>query len=59
MDILKKHILITLRVIDHFHVQKLAYVALQEIRIAHRWDAINEETSAIENAKADGGKIYP
>lgn len=42
------------RVIDRFHVQKLAYDALQEIRIKHRWDAINEETNAIENAKADG-----
>jgi transposase len=47
------------RVIDRFHVQKLAYDALQEIRIAHRWDAINEETNAIENAKADGTKYTP
>jgi transposase len=47
------------RVIDRFHVQKLAYDALQEIRIAHRWDAINEETNAIENAKADGVKYLP
>ena len=47
------------RVIDRFHVQKLAYDALQEIRIAHRWDAINEETNAIENAKADGIKYVP
>lgn len=47
------------RVIDRFHVQKLAYDALQEMRIAHRWDAINEETNAIENAKADGGKYIP
>ena len=47
------------RVIDRFHVQKLAYDALQEIRIAHRWDAINEETNAIENAKADGKKYIP
>jgi transposase len=39
------------RVIDRFHVQKLAYDALQEIRIAHRWDAINEETEAMEQAK--------
>jgi len=38
-------------VIDRFHVQKLAYEAIQEIRIAHRWDAINEKTNAIENAK--------
>ena len=47
------------RVIDRFHVQKLAYDALQEMRIAHRWDAINEETNAIENAKTDGKKYVP
>jgi len=47
------------RVIDRFHIQKLAYDALQEMRIAHRWDAINEETNAIENAKADGKKYVP
>jgi len=44
------------RVIDRFHVQKLAYDALQEIRIAHRWDAINEETEAMEQAKLAGAK---
>lgn len=43
-------------VIDRFHVQKLAYEALQEIRIDHRWDAINEETNAIENAKLNNKK---
>ena len=42
-----------IKVIDRFHVQKLAYDALQEIRIEHRWDAINEETNAIENAQID------
>lgn len=46
----------TTKVIDRFHVQKLAYDALQQIRIAHRWDAINEETNAIENAKSDNKK---
>ena len=40
------------RVIDRFHVQKLALDALQEIRIKHRWDAIDEETNARDNAKA-------
>jgi len=40
-----------IRVIDRFHVQKLAYDALQEMRIEHRWDAINEETNAKEEAK--------
>ena len=47
------------RVIDRFHVQKLAYDALQEIRIAHRWDAINEETNAIEQAKLVDKKYIP
>ena len=47
------------RVIARSHVQKLVYNALQEMRIAHRWDAINEETNAIENAKADGKKYVP
>ncbi len=48
-----------IKVIDRFHVQKLAYDALQEIRIAHRWDAINEETNARENAKSDNEKYMP
>jgi transposase len=43
-------------VIDRFHVQKLAYDALQEMRITHRWNAINEETNAIENAKLNNEK---
>ena len=45
------------RVIDRFHVQKLALDALQEIRIKHRWNAIDEETNDRENAKWDN-KIY-
>ena len=47
------------RVIDRFHVQKLAYDALQEIRIAHRWDAINEDTEAMEQAKLTNKKYEP
>jgi transposase len=47
------------RVIDRFHVQKLANDAIQEIRIGHRWDAINEETNAKQNAKLDGKKYKP
>lgn len=47
------------RVIDRFHVQKLAYDALQEIRIKHRWDAINEETNEIENAKYNNTTYVP
>ena len=44
------------RVIDRFHVQRLALDAVQEIRIKHRWNAINAETDARENAKLDGRK---
>jgi transposase len=47
------------RVIDRFHVQKLAYDALQEMRIAHRWDAINEETEAREQAKTNDYDYSP
>ena len=36
------------QVIDRFHVQKLACDALQELRIEHRWEAINEETNEME-----------
>nr|WP_322785732.1 transposase [Solitalea canadensis] len=39
------------RVIDRFHVQQLATEALQEIRIKYRWQAIDAENQAIEDAK--------
>jgi transposase len=47
------------RVIDRFHVQKLAYDAVQEMRIAHRWDAINEDNDAIMEAKYLETKYIP
>lgn len=47
------------RVIDRFHVQKLAYDALQEMRIALRWDAINEDTEAREQAKTNDCDYKP
>jgi len=40
------------QVTDRFHVQKLASEALQEIRIQHRWQAIEVENEALEQAKA-------
>lgn len=40
-----------IRVIDRFHIQKLACDAVQEIRIRHRWEAIQEETEARQEAK--------
>lgn len=39
------------RVIDRFHVQKLAYDAVQECRIKHRWEALDAENEAIKQAK--------
>ena len=47
------------RVIDRFHVQKLAYDALQEMRIRYRWDAINEATNDMENARLNHQKYVP
>jgi transposase len=46
-------------VIDRFHVQKLALDALQEIRIKHRWDAIDAENDAIEYARNKALKYNP
>ncbi len=47
------------RVTDRFQIQKLAYDALQEMRIALRWDAINEETNAIDNARWEKVEYVP
>lgn len=41
------------QVIDRFHVQKLAIEALQEIRIKHRWEAIEMENNAVEKASKE------
>ena len=40
-----------LKVIDRFHVQKLVYDAVQEVRIKYRWEALDYENQAIEVAK--------
>ena len=40
------------RVTDRFHVQRLATDALQEMRIKLRWEALDLENDAIEQAKA-------
>jgi len=44
------------KVIDRFHVQKLASEAVQDLRIAHRWEAIKMENRAIKKARIDGEK---
>lgn len=45
------------KVIDRFHVQKLAFDAVQEVRIALRWQALDEENEQISLAKKSQ-KIY-
>lgn len=45
------------RVTDRFHVQKLAFEALQEMRVKARWEALDKESIQIAYAKACG-KIY-
>lgn len=47
------------RVIDRFHIQKLACDAVQEIRVAHRWNAIQEANDEMEEAKACGKEYTP
>lgn len=46
-------------VTDRFHVQKLAYEAVQEMRIKHRWEAIDQENKEIELAKEVSLKYIP
>ncbi|SEB04241.1 Transposase [Flavobacterium gillisiae] len=48
-----------IQVTDRFHVQKLALEALQEIRIKHRWQAIDSENNSIEQAKETKIKYTP
>ncbi len=42
------------RVADRFHVQRLVCDAIQEIRIRHRWDAIDEDNIAFQKARKKG-----
>ena len=44
------------RVIDRFHVQQLAFEAVQEMRIKARWEAIDKETLEMHWAKTRGNK---
>lgn len=45
------------QVIDRFHVQQLANEALQELRIKHRWEAIDQENQAIQDNRLNN-KTY-
>ena len=45
------------RVIDRFHIQKLACDTVQKIRAAHRWDALQQAKGEMEECK-HAGKPY-
>jgi len=47
------------QVTDRFHVQKLAFDALQEIRISYRWQAIEQENKDYDLAKESGMSFTP
>ena len=46
-------------VVDRFHVVKLIMDALQHIRVKYRWKAIEDENTAIKEAKQKGIKYSP
>ena len=48
-----------IQVTDRFHVQKLALEALQDIRIKHRWEAIDCENEYIKQAKSKQKEYHP
>lgn len=47
------------RVIDRFHVQKLAYDAVQELRIQYRWEVLDIESQKIKDARKQGLSYEP
>ena len=47
------------RVIDRFHIQKLACDAVQELRVKHRWDAIQQANDEMEEARQKGKEYNP
>ena len=47
------------RVIDRFHIQKLACDAVQELRVKHRWEAMQQANDEMEEAKQKGNDYVP
>jgi transposase len=47
------------QVIDRFHVEKLMYDALQDLRIQYRWQVIEKENREIKKAKKEGRMYKP
>lgn len=48
-----------IQVTDRFHVQKLVLEALQDVRIKYRWQAIDDENTAISKAKEKNKSYKP
>ncbi len=48
-----------LQVIDRFHVSKLVYEAVQDLRIAYRWQVMKDENKSIRESKAKGVPYEP
>ena len=44
---------------DRFHLHKLVYDAVQEMRIKYRWEALDAENKAIKKAKEEKKKYEP
>lgn len=47
------------RVIDRFHVQKLASDAVQELRIRYRWEVLEEENRLMTEARKSKQSYHP
>lgn len=47
------------RVIDRFHIQKMACEAVQDIRVAHRWDALQAANDEMEECRLTGTPYRP
>ncbi len=47
------------QVTDRFHVQKLAMEAVQDMRIKYRWEALDAENQALEQAKLTAVQYEP
>lgn len=46
-------------VTDRFHVHQLVHEAVQDLRVQHRWEAIERENEAILHARENGLKFKP
>jgi transposase len=57
--IAKKSFTKAIQVTDRFHVQKLVLEALQDVRIKYRWQAIDDENTAISKAKQESKTYKP